>query len=155
AERLFHRALDISADFPPLAISYYPNFAYYLGGSREGEARVRRILAEARAVNDVTSILFAQPMLGLIVALPGSFGEALRLMADAAAIGERHAISGLTARALSMIAGTHLDLGDLAGAESFALRAIDLARSGGFLPGVVSSSIDLLCLYARTARLDR
>jgi hypothetical protein len=61
----------------------------------------------------------------------------------------------LLARAISISAGFHLDLGDYATNEALAEEARELARSLNFAPPAVSSGIDLLLNFARRGEVAR
>jgi tetratricopeptide (TPR) repeat protein len=132
-----------------------PLLNYWLGRVDRGSEDAERVVAKAKGVNDVTTLMMAMPHFALNLVGSGRYAEADAVFAEARAIGRRYGITTLLSRVISMQAGWHVDVYDYAGAEAVALEACDLGRSIGYMPSLVSSMLDLLFIYIRRGELDR
>jgi DNA-binding SARP family transcriptional activator len=131
------------------SLSLAPLTLYWNGRIADSIAWAGEFLAAARAASDIVSLLVGLPPLGMALAASGRYREAIAAFAEARTIGERHRATSLVARAVSMSTGTHLDLGDVDGAEDLASEARELSRMSGWAPGEASATIDLIICRLR------
>jgi DNA-binding SARP family transcriptional activator len=154
-ERTFEqvRALDCA---PPPAVEVYMAFPYYwLGRTAESVERIQEAADAARAAQHTSATMFALPSLGLMLAANGRYQEAQSAFDEALRFGREYGIGTLMARAISMSAGYHLDVGDFAGNEALSEEARELARSLSFLPPAISAGLDLMLNFARQREVAR
>jgi tetratricopeptide (TPR) repeat protein len=94
-------------------------------------------------------------VLGLALSGTGAYDEAFQVFDEAARYGREYGIRNLLARAIAMSAGFHLDVFDYEGHETVAEEAREVARSVGFMPPLLSASIDLLLNLVRRGEVGR
>lgn len=136
-------------------VALKPLLDYWLGRVEQGCQDSYRIVATARAIGDVTTLMMALPSLGLNLAACGRYAEAVEIFGEARRIGSRHNITALLSRVVSMEAGWHLDVFDYEGAEALAIEAYGLAASAPYVPPMVSSSLDRLFIFLHRGETSR
>jgi tetratricopeptide (TPR) repeat protein len=104
----------------------------------------REVIASARDMNDVTTLLQALPQLGLALAARGRYRDAARVFGEARDIGRKYEGGSFLARAIAMSAGFHLDIFAPEAAAAVALEARELALTFEFTTAHAFASIDLL-----------
>jgi tetratricopeptide (TPR) repeat protein len=109
----------------------------------------------ARAANDTDATILGLQVQGLALAGTGRYDEASLVFDEASRFGRELGIGPFLARSIAMSAGFHLDVFDFEGHAALAEEARDVARSVGFLPPLVSASIDLLLNLARRGEVAR
>lgn len=132
-----------------------PLLYYWLGQVEQGCQDARRVVELARSVNDVTTLMMALPSLALNLAARCRYAEAVEIFAEARDIGNRHKITTLLSRSVSMEAGWQFDVFDYQGAQTTAVEAYELAHSVQYVPPLVSSSLDQLFVLLRCGEVDR
>jgi class 3 adenylate cyclase/tetratricopeptide (TPR) repeat protein len=111
--------------------------------------RGREAVRIAREAGNTDATILAMQVLGLAFAGTGLYDEAAQVFADSARFGREYGIGPFLARSIAMSAGFHLDVFDFDGHLAITDEACELARSVGFMPPLISASIDRLLNFAR------
>jgi tetratricopeptide (TPR) repeat protein len=133
-----------------VAVTHAGLSLYLAGRSSEAVIDGEHAVEVARASNDASQIMYALPHFGLVLGSVGRYADAGRVFDEVREFGRRFGVLPPLARATAMAAGHHLGVFDFDGARVLQLEARELARSLGFAPTIVSASIDLLLIAART-----
>lgn len=155
ARDFYRRALARDPDIAAAPMALYSIHLYLVGETAESVAIGRTGLGRFRERNETSNTMFVYPHLGLALAASGRYDEALKVFDEARRFGHEHEVWPFLARSIAMSAGFHLDLFDFEGNERIAREALEMARSGSFLPTTVSAGIDLWVNYARRQEISR
>jgi tetratricopeptide (TPR) repeat protein len=123
---------------------------YHLGQVDEALQRAGEALESSRTAPDPNFRVYALQHLGISLAAAGRYAEARKSFDELRTLGRQYGVLPMLARGIAMAAGVEIALGDYARGEATAHEARELARRVSFAPPLVSSSIDLLFVYART-----
>ena len=123
---------------------------YHLGLVDEALERAKEAVESSRTAPDPNFRVYALQHLGISLAGAGRYAEARRAFEELRTIGRQYAVLPMLARGIAMAAGVDIALGDYVRGEATAHEARELARRVSFPPPLVSSSIDLLFVFART-----
>lgn len=128
---------------------------YYLGDFEAADTHTRLALEVARSAHDAAIITRTLGNLGMALTGSGRYGEALETFAEARRSGFEYGAWAWLARSISMCAGLHLALGDLARAETLTEEAREVNRAIQFPNVSASTGIDLLFIFARRHEVGR
>jgi hypothetical protein len=136
-------------------MEYFGLCLYWLGEQETSLVRSRSAIQHAHAISDHVTIVRALSNQAAADAARGEYGAALAGYAEARAHAQEHKILPWLARALSMLAGLHLDLYDFAGAEALMDEARIVARRAQFSATLVGTEIDLIFSSLRRGEITR
>ena len=128
---------------------------YHLGLVDEALERAKEAVESSRTAPDPNFRVYALQHLGISLAGAGRYAEARRAFDELRTLGRQYAVLPMLARGIAMAAGVEIALGDYVRGEATAHEARELARRVSFAPPLVSSSIDLLFVFARTRNPGR
>ncbi|HEX2340334.1 MAG TPA: protein kinase [Vicinamibacterales bacterium] len=123
---------------------------YHLGRIDEAVQRAVESIESSRTAPDPNFRVYALQHLGISLAAAGRYAEARKAFDELRTFGRQYGVLPMLARGIAMAAGVEIALGDYKRGEATAHEARELARRVSFAPPLVSSSIDLLFVYART-----
>jgi tetratricopeptide (TPR) repeat protein/predicted Ser/Thr protein kinase len=123
---------------------------YHLGLVDEALERANEAVESSRTAADPNFRVYALQHLGISLAGTGRYAEARRAFDELRTLGRQYGVLPMLARGIAMAGGVEIALGDYKRGEATAHEARELARRVSFAPPLVSSSIDLLFVYART-----
>jgi tetratricopeptide (TPR) repeat protein/predicted Ser/Thr protein kinase len=123
---------------------------YHLGQVDDALQRAWEALESSRTAPDPNFRVYALQHLGISLAAAGRYAEARKAFDELRTFGRQYGVLPMLARGIAMAAGVEIALGDYVRGEATAQEARELARRVSFAPPLVSSSIDLLFVFART-----
>jgi class 3 adenylate cyclase/tetratricopeptide (TPR) repeat protein len=133
----------------PTVLPLYNTALCWAGRFPVAVERGREAVRIAREAGNTDATILAMQVLGLAFAGIGAYDQAAQVFAESARFGREYAIGPFLARSIAMSAGFHLDVFDFEGHLAITDEASELARSVGFMPPLISASIDRLLNFAR------